>query len=79
MNELKIEAGKCYRSKKPVKCLDGGFNDRRVLWVSHDGSKVQYDSPTIGQNRHYPTIVLEKFLKWAGKEITNTEYMNTSI
>lgn len=77
--QLKIEAGKFYRAKKPTKCEDGGFNDRHVLYVSRDGNRVQYDSPTIGQNRHYPTIELEKFLKWVGKEITKDEYMNTEV
>jgi len=73
----KIEARKFYRAKKPVRCSDGGFNDRCVLWVSTDGQKVQYDSPTVGNGRHYPTVTLEKFLKWMGKEITKEEYLNT--
>jgi len=67
-----------YRAKKPVKCLDGGYNDRVVLWVSQDLTKVQYDSPTIGNGRHYPAIPMENFLKWAGREITKEEYMNTN-
>lgn len=74
----KIEIGKFYRAKKPVKCLDGGFNDRVVLWMSKDGTKVQYDGYSVGTGRHYPTISLEMFLRWAGKEITKEEYMNTS-
>jgi hypothetical protein len=74
---VKIEAGKFYRAKKPVRCLDGGFNDRRILWVSRDGTHVQYDSPSVCNGRRYPTVPLEKFLKWVGKEITQEEYMNT--
>ena len=74
MSELKIKTGHFYRAKNPVKCDDGGFNDRVVLWVSY--SNVQYDSPTVRQGRHYPTVTLEKFLKWAGKEITKEEYLN---
>ena len=77
MSELKIERGKYYRAKKPVRCLDGGFNDRVILWVSGDRQKVQYDSPTIGNGRHYPIVPIERFLKWAGKEITKEEYENT--
>ena len=75
---VKIETGKYYRAKKPVRCLDGGFNDRRILWVSRDGTQVQYDSPSVGNGRRYPTVPLEKFLKWVGKEITQDEYMNTA-
>ena len=78
MNELKIEAGKYYRAKKPLKCLDGGFNDRVVLWVSTDGNRIQYNSYSVADGRHYPTVPLEKFQQWAGKEITKEEYMNTS-
>ena len=77
MNTLKIEAGKYYRAKKPTKCLGGGYNDRCVLYVSPDGSQIQYDSYTVSNGKHYPTIPLEKFLKWASKEITKDEYMNT--
>jgi hypothetical protein len=70
-----IKQGQFYRAKKPVKVSDGGYNDRAILWVSTDFSKIQYDSPTIGQGRHYPTIPMEKFLSWAGKEITKDEYL----
>ena len=77
MNELKIEAGKYYRAKKPLRCLDGGFNDRKVLWMSTDGTKVQYNSYSVGFGSHYPTVSIEKFQKWVGKEITKEEYMNT--
>lgn len=74
---LKIEAGKYYRAKKPLKCLDGGFNDRHVLWVSADGTQVQYNSYNVAIGRHYPTVSIEQFLKWAGHEITKEEYVNT--
>jgi len=77
LTEFKIEVGKYYRAKKPLKCADGGFNDRYILWVSLDGTKVQYNSYTVADGRHYPTVPIEKFLKWAGKEITKEEYMNT--
>ncbi len=43
--------------------------------MNEDKTKVQYDSPTIGNGRHYPTTTMEKFLKWAGKEITKEEYL----
>ena len=73
-----LKAGSYYRAKKPRKMFDGGFNDRRILWINPDGDKVQYDSPTVRDGRHYPTVSIEKFLKWVGKEITKEQYMDTS-
>lgn len=70
-----IVVGNFYRAKKPIKLNDGGYNDRRVLWISEDKQKIQYDSPVIRQGSHYPIIQMEKFLKWTGKEITKDEYM----
>lgn len=32
--------------------------------------KIQYDSPSVRNGRNYPMIALAKFLKWAGKEVT---------
>lgn len=32
---------------------------------------VQYDSPTVGRGRRYPTIPASKFLKWAGSDVTS--------
>ena len=72
-----IQAGKYYRAKKPRRCMDGGYDDRRVLHVDREGQNVQYDSYTVADGRHYPTVPMERFLKWAGKEITKQEYMNT--
>jgi len=72
-----LKAGAYYRAKKPRKVIDGGFNDRRILWISADREKVQYDSPTVVFARHYPTVSTERFLKWVGKEITKEDYMNT--
>ena len=79
MTDLKIEAGKYYRAKKPLKCLDGGFNDRVILWISKDGTKVQYDGYSVNIGRQYPTVPFNKFLKWAGKEITRDEYILLNV
>jgi len=73
-----LKAGSYYRAKKPRKVIDGGFNDRRILWISADRTKVQYDSPTVAFARHYPTVPIEKFLKWVGTEITKEDYMDTT-
>jgi hypothetical protein len=78
MEAKDLKAGCYYRAKKPRRLFDGGFNDRKILWISKDGEKVQYDSPTIGIGRHYPTVSMERFLKWVGKEITKEDYINTS-
>ncbi len=66
-----------YRAKKPRRIIDGGYDDRRVLWISQSQDKVQYDSPTLDMGRHYPTIPMERFLKWVGREITREDYMLT--
>lgn len=84
MEELKIEAGKYYRAKSPRKCDDGGYNDRHVLWMGERKigrnwvQAVQYDSPAISNGRNYPYTSLEAFLKWAGREITSEQYMDTT-
>lgn len=33
--------------------------------------QVQYDSPSLKPGKKYPTVTLAKFLKWAGKDITD--------
>lgn len=62
-----------YEAKRPAAA--SGFpplyNDRQVQWVSSDRTLVQYDSPTIRDGRRYPTTTMEKFLKWAGQDVTN--------
>lgn len=78
MVELELKAGKYYRAKKPRRTFDGGFNDRHILWISREGDQIQYDSYTVAQGRHYPTVTREKFLAWAGEEITGDQYMDVS-
>jgi hypothetical protein len=78
MEDKDIKLGAFYRAKKPRKLFDGGYDDRKVLWISNDKRSVQYDSPTIGLGRHYPTVPIDKFLKWVGREITREAYISTS-
>lgn len=33
--------------------------------------QVQYDSPSVKDGKKYPTITMTKFLKWAGKDVTD--------
>ena len=65
----RIRRGRVYRGKKPRNCR-GFYNDRQVLWISEDGEKIQYDSPTVAIGRKFPTIPREKFEAWAGDDVT---------
>ena len=44
------------------------LNDRMILHLSD--THVQYDSPSLGIGRHYPKTPIEKFLSWAGRDVT---------
>jgi hypothetical protein len=78
MEAKEIVVGNYYRAKKPKKLFDGGYDDRRILYISQGQREVQYDSPTVGNGRRYPTITMERFLKWVGKQITEADYLNTT-
>lgn len=70
--ELVIERGRTYRAKKPSRA--GGVfvplvNDRTV--ISTNGNVVQYDSPSVARGRHYPTVTIEKFRRWAARDVTD--------
>lgn len=72
MNELtkeNIQVGKTYRGKRFIKNSFDYTNDRYVVWISADKTKVQYDSDTVKTGRHYPTIEMDKFLKWVKMEV----------
>lgn len=69
---LELKQGRVYRAKKPkpvgnvFRCY---FNDRAVIYLNP--TQVQYDSPAVPNGRHYPMIPLEKFLAWAGRDVTD--------
>lgn len=68
-----ILPGRCYEAKRPA---PSGFipqlcNDRQVKWVSPTSDYVQYDSPTVRYGRRYPKVSMEKFLTWAGRDVTS--------
>jgi hypothetical protein len=42
-------------------------NDRIIIWM--DDRYVQYDSYTIRNGRNYPTVEIEKFLRWAKERV----------
>jgi hypothetical protein len=64
-----LKVGSTYRGKHPVKDLDGDYNDRFILWISKDRTRVQYDSNAVKDFRHYPVVSVEKFLEWAKCEV----------
>lgn len=70
LNSLEVVAGRVYRAKKPAHS-NGCVNDRQVLWVGADGTLVQYDSPSVGYGRSYPTVTMGAFITWAGSDVTD--------
>lgn len=71
MQAEEIKVGHKYRAKKP-KAIgpQQQVDDRQVLYVGF--TQVQYDSPSVIWGKQYPRISMEKFLKWAGEDITDT-------
>ena len=45
------------------------LNDRQILHIGLDS--VQYDSPTVRDGRHFPTVTKERFLRWAMDDVTD--------
>lgn len=65
--------GRCFEANKRrnYATMDGTFyDDRQVAWVSSDRTRVQYDSPMARPGRRLPVMNMEKFLKWAGKDVS---------
>lgn len=70
---VKLKVGCWYRAKKPRKIWFFGepgpaYNDRHIIYLGP--FTVQYDGPTVKLGQHYPAVAREKFIAWAGKEIT---------
>ena len=73
MEAKEIIVGHCYEAKRIRTNGYGEINDRQVLYISaglFGDVTVQYDSPTIKDGRRYPSVTMEKFLKWAGRDVT---------
>lgn len=70
-DELELIQGHVYEAKRKraVGFLPAFWNDRQLLRVWDDS--VQYDSPTVRRGSKYPTMSREKFLKWAGRDVTD--------
>jgi len=65
-----LKRGRVFCAKRPQKIgIMGYLNDRHILHVGE--FTVQYDSPTVRMGRRYPRVEIEKFLKWADKDVTS--------
>jgi len=63
-----LKVGATYRGKR-FREFFGHNNDRIILWISKQRDRIQYDSDTVRDGRNYPTVDVEKFLKWAKEEV----------
>lgn len=70
---MELKVGNVYEAKR--KSTSGLFsrllNDREILWISADGNRVQYDSPTVKMGQKQPMVDREAFLKWAKRDVTS--------
>ncbi len=65
--ELELKVGATYRARHPHKLQNGELNDREVVYM--DEFRVQYDGPAVHFGQRYPAVSVQKFRKWAGKEV----------
>lgn len=60
-----LKVGSVYRAKN----RPSNDTDRVILHISQSREFVQYDSYAVANGRHYPTVPMAKFLKWASHEV----------
>lgn len=68
-----LKVNNVYRAKRPLRVFmfSGDlYNDRQILYINEDTNLIQYDSPSVNNGRHYPRTTIEKFLKWANRDVT---------
>lgn len=67
---LPLVVGHTYEAKRPARVgvFDPLWNDRQIIWIGL--YEVQYDSPTVGNGRHYPKVSHEQFRRWAACDVT---------
>ena len=71
-DELQIIVGHVYRAKKPAAVgmwVEPLVNDRVVLWLGT--YELQYDGPSVKRGGVYPRLSIEKFRKWAERDVTD--------
>ena len=68
-----IKVGRCYSAKRPQEygLFPRLLGDRQVKWINQATGDVQYDSPSVKSGRRFPTVTMEKFLKWAKADVTD--------
>lgn len=59
--EYGLRVGETYQSRKGSRSPD-----RKILWISSDGTVIQYDGPAVPIGRLFPRITADGFAKWAG-------------
>lgn len=64
---MELKVGRTYRAKKPGHSQEL-VNDRTIKWIGLE--EVQYDGPAVAFGRRYPKVSREKFLAWAGSDVT---------
>lgn len=70
MDAKELIVGHVYEAKypRPVGLFNPLYDDRQILFI---GSEViQYDSPTVKENHHYPKSSIDQFLRWVGRDVT---------
>lgn len=66
-----IRSGRCYEARRTAFVgAANEANDRQVIFVNESRTEVQYDSPTVRDGVQYPILSMEKFVKWAKRDIT---------
>ena len=65
-----LRVGRTYRAKNPksVGIFFPLFDDRQIVWIG--STNLQYDSPGVKIGRKLPFIEIDKFLKWADRDVT---------
>jgi len=69
MTKDDLVCGHVYEAKRPRQTLRNFCNDRMVVYVG--ATVVQYDSAALSSGRRYPSVVIEKFLAWVGRDVTD--------
>jgi len=76
IEEKDLHVGATYRAKKPTEYFLQGPNDRTIIHIEKSAfgaTSIQYDGPAVKTGRSYPTVDVEKFLKWASHEVKDDE------
>lgn len=70
MIRANIQVDHVYSAKRPKRTKPfGEWGDRQVLRIV--AGFVQFDSPTVRDGAHYPTITMQAFLHWAKEDVTD--------